>query len=447
MVDRFTSYLAKIWALRDTLKRMTPEQRAAYAAALSPQEREGWVFRARDAQLPPRELLTYWLCMAGRGFGKTHALSGAVHLAVQAGISRIGIIAPTAADVRDVIVEGVSGIRAQAPPGMLPHWEPSKRRLTWPNGAIATTFSGEEPESLRGPQFELVLVDEIGRMQAQQQIFDMMNFGLRLGDFPRAFFFTTPRKTPLIKKLVADEGKNTTITRGRTDENRDNLAATFIQQVYEVYAGTRLGLQELNGELLEDDDNLVFKSEWLLRDNVEHSMLQEIAVGVDPSGGGDEIGIVAAGRIDDHAHAVLADRTVKGSPAIWGREAVKLYDELEADSICVEVNYGGDMCEAVIKQAAKDMYNKGERTTEFVKVIKVTSSRGKVLRAEPVALLYEQGKVKHAAALDKLEAEMLKFTKDWKRDRDGSPNRLDAMVFALTKTSVRERKRVHVAVF
>jgi len=440
--DRLLTEIDKIWEIREALRDMSDEEAARLAEMLSDEASEDWCYLARDAQLPPRQWNDTWVINAGRGFGKTRVGSEVCHMAVEAGLRRLHIIAPTAADYRDVNIEGPSGLLATAPAGVKLEWEPSKRRVTWPNGAFALFFSGDEPEALRGPQCEFCWIDELARMRYQQMVYDMAVFGLRLGDRPRMLITTTPRPTQFFKKLIATPG--VLVSGGSTYDNAENLAASFLQKVKDLYEGTTLGQQELHGLMAEIESDL-FKMSWIGRNPIRYSDFKEIAVGVDPSGGGDEIGIVAAGCYRDGRSAVIADRTCKGTPEHWGREAVKLHDDFGADSIVAEGNYGGDMVLSVIRGAALNMYEKKERDSPMVKVKMVTASRGKVIRAEPVSLLYEQGKVDHAKNLQKLEAEMSSFTRDWDRAVDGSPNRLDAMVWALTKTSTTAKKILAVA--
>lgn len=409
-----------------------PDDRQTFADAF-PTATNVWALKAHPFQLPPLDLEDFWLFMGGRGAGKSEAVSQAAHMAVQAGVRRIHLIAPTAADVRDVMIEGPSGLIATAPPGFRPVWIESKRRVQWPNGARAITFSAEEPESLRGPQAELVVIDELGRMARQQAVFDMAILGMRIGPHPRMLIATTPRSTKTIRALVRMKGLS--MTTGTTFDNGAHLAPSFLAKVRELYEGTRLGLQELQGLLIQDSEADLFKEHWLVIDPAHDDRIAQVTVGVDPSGGADAIGIVAAGRLNDGSYAVLADRTCSGSPGHWGEEAVRLHDELDADDIVVEVNFGGQMAEEVVKQAAARMHEAGERPSRSIRVKTVTASRGKIMRAEPVSLLYEKGKVVHRPGLDLLEAEMLNFTRHWDRAKDGSPNRLDAMVWAISRLS------------
>lgn len=312
-----------------------------------------------------------------------------------------------------------------------PRWLIYKRRIEWPNGAVCVVFSGEEPEQLRGPEAELVVIDEIARMRHQAQVFDNAMLGLRLGDKPRILIATTPRPTPLMKKLIKLDGVK--IATGSTYDNAAHLSPSFLAKVRELYEGTRVGRQELQGAMLLDPENALFKDSWLIRDDVPADRIEQVTVGVDPSGGEDEVGIVVAALLTDNRYAILADRTVLGSPATWGDAVVKAHDDFDADDVVVETNFGGDMVAAVVKQAAQRAYDQGRRSTDMLRVKEVSASRGKVMRAEPCSLLYEKGRVLHRRGLDLLEAEMLSFSRDWSRDSDGSPNRLDAAIWALTR--------------
>lgn len=440
--DRFHDEAVKLREIRDIIRDLSDEEMLTMAEALGDAAEHDWRFLARDSQLPPLDWIDTWLITAGRGFGKTRVGSECCHLAVEAGIMRMHIIAPTAADYRDVNIEGPSGLLATAPHGVKLEWEPSKRRITWPNGAHAILFSGDEPESLRGPQCEFCWIDELARMRYQQMVYDMAVFGLRLGDRPRMLITTTPRPTQFMKKLYASKGVK--VTGGSTYENEDNLAASFLEKVRDAYEGTTLGQQELHGLMSEAEGDL-FKMDWIGREKFAVGDFVKLAVGVDPSGGGDEIGIVVAGERQNAKAGVLADRTCKGTPEKWGAEVVKAYDDFAADVVVVERNYGGDMAESVIRNAAAEVHRRGERDSAGIKIEMVTASRGKVIRAEPVSLLYEQGRVDHYPNMQKLEAEMSSFTKDWDREKDGSPNRLDALVWALTKTSTRAKKTLAIA--
>src|SRR6516164_9404746 len=283
--------------LRQDINEMTPEEVDELIRGLGDDAAEDWVFAARDAQLPPPDLSWCWLFLGGRGAGKSHSMTAAVHTAVRAGISRIHFIAPTTSDFHDVNIEGKSGIFATCGRDPRPRWVSSRRRLEWPNGAMCVFFSGEEPESLRGPQCELAVIDEIGRMRYQQAVFDNMMLGLRLGDRPRVLLATTPRTTPFMKKLVAMD--DIRITTGSTYDNAAHLSADFLKKVRELYEGTRLGRQELQGAMILDSQNALFKDDWLIHNDVPEDIIEQVTVGVDPSGGNDEVGIVASALLND----------------------------------------------------------------------------------------------------------------------------------------------------
>lgn len=379
---------------------------------------------------------------AGRGAGKTRSGAEWVRDQVKRGLGRIALIAPTSADARDVMVEGESGLlsvcweKDRLYSGDLigrPIYEPSKRQVIWENGAIAKLYSAEEPDRLRGPQHDGGWCDEITSWTKMEGTWDMYQFGLRLGDRPQTIITTTPKPSKFLKKLMAN--KSTVITTGSTYENQENLAPTFLQTVKEQYEGTRLGRQELYAEILDDVVGALWQQDDIdkTRINVgEEPDLKRLVIACDPSGGGDDIGIVAAGTGVDDRYYVLEDKTCGGSPAQWGRAVVRLHDEFNADRVVYERNYGGDMAEAVITTAAEKMHRDGLRDSSHIKTVAVNATRGKVIRAEPIAALYEQGRVSHTGTFKKLEDELISFTADWNRKKDGSPNRLDALVWALT---------------
>lgn len=434
MPDRFLTEIRRMHGLRERIRALSDSQRRDLIAEFSRKGQiQDWFIQARDAQLPPDDLDWCWLFLGGRGTGKSHSMSSAVHTAIRAGISRVHLIAPTTADFHDVNLEGPSGLLATCGRDPQPRWVSSKRRLEWPNGAVCVFFSGEEPDSLRGPQCELCVVDEIGRMRYQQSVFDMMMMGLRLGDKPRVLIATTPRTTPFMKKLVVmDKIK---ITTGSTYDNAEHLSVAFIDKIKELYEGTRLGRQELSGHMILDPMNALFKDDWIIRDDIEEKIIEQATVGVDPSGGGDEIGIVASALLNNGKFGVLADRSMSGSPAQWGDEVVRTHDEFDCDDVVVEVNFGGDMATEVVKQAAERAHQAGRRPQSHIKIKEVSASRGKAMRAEPISLLYEKGRVLHRNGLDQLEGEMMGFSREWDRAVDGSPNRLDAAIWGLTRLS------------
>ena len=391
-----------------------------------------WPYRARPEQLPPPGDWRVWLLLAGRGFGKTRTGGELVRARVAAHTARrIALVAPTAADARDVMVEGESGLLVIAPPTERPLYEPSKRRLTWPNGAVATLFSADEPERLRGPQHDFAWCDELAAWR-YPAAWDMLMFGLRLGDDPRAVVTTTPRPTKLIRALLADPKVVT--TRGATKENRANLAPAFLDQIVRRYQGTRLGRQELDAELLDDMPGGLWQRGIIEATRTSTvPQFSRVVVAIDPavsaSEHADETGIIAAGR-DSNGHGyVLADASGRYAPAEWARIAIAAYGARRADRIVAEINNGGDMVEATLRMIDPN-----------VPFSAVRAARGKVARAEPVAALYEQGRIHHIGAFAQLEDQMCSFTSDFDRTTAGySPDRVDALVWAFTELLVEPR--------
>jgi phage terminase large subunit-like protein len=366
-----------------------------------------------------------WLFLAGRGAGKTRAGAEWVRALVEEqGVKRIALVAPTAADARDVMVLGESGIVAVSPPWCRPLYEPSKRCLRWPNGAVATLYSAEEPDRLRGPQHEAAWADELCAWNKAQDCWDMLMFGLRLGSDPRVFVSTTPKPQPLLKALLATP--QCAVTRATTFDNKANLARPFIEEIASRYQGTRLGRQELDGELVEDVEGALWTRAMLeaVRTTVRPLTFKRIVIGLDPSGGGGSAqGIVVAALGPDGLYYVLQDASLTASPERWAERVVSVYDHHEADKIILERNYGGDLGLAVLERARRGL-----------PVSMVTASRGKHIRAEPIALLYEQGKVKHLGAFPELEDQLCAMRPDGYAGV-GSPDRLDALVWALTDLS------------
>ena len=370
--------------------------------------------------------------LGGRGAGKTRAGAEWVRAlvlsrSVEAGgaVERVALVGETIADVRDVMVHGQSGLLSlDWGSGATARWIGSKRTLELPNGAIAMAFSSEDPESLRGPQFSAAWCDELAKWRHPDATWDMLQFGLRLGLRPRQMVTTTPRPLPLLLRIMAEAG--TAMTKARTADNAGNLAPTFLTHVVARYAGTRLGRQELDAEFLEERSDALWKRGAIEACRVAVApALRRIVVAIDPpassGAAADQCGIVAAGIGTDGCGYVLADASEERlSPGRWAKRAVDLYHRLEADRIVAEVNQGGEMVEAVIRQA-----------DESVPVEQVRASRGKYLRAEPVAALYEQGRVKHVGSFPDLEDEMCDFALGG-LSSGRSPDRLDALVWALS---------------
>jgi predicted phage terminase large subunit-like protein len=328
------------------------------------------------------------------------------------------------------MVEGESGILAISPRHDRPEYEPSKRRLTWPNGAQASTYSADEPERLRGPQHDAAWCDEVAAWRYPEAWTQLM-LGLRLGLNPRAVVTTTPKPVQLIRELVARVGRDVVITRGRTLDNAANLAPAFLDTIIAQYQGTRIGRQELDGELLEDVPGALWQRFWLDRDRISQPPpLVRIVVGVDPAistgEGSDETGIVVAGSDQNGNGYVLEDYSGRLSPEEWARRAINLYKKYEADRIVAEQNQGGDMVENTLRMVDR-----------HIPIKLVHASRGKLLRAEPVSALYEQGKIHHVGSLPILEDQMCSLTSDFDRRVAGySPDRVDALVWALTELLV-----------
>jgi phage terminase large subunit-like protein len=389
-----------------------------------------WQAWGRKEQHPPEGDWRFWLILAGRGFGKTRAGAEWVKAQVEAGRGRIALVGPTAADVRDVMIEGESGLLNICAPGEQPIYQPSRRRLLWPSGAMAFLYSAQEPERLRGPQHDAAWADELAAWAQPQQVWGQLQFGLRLGPDPRCVVTTTPKPLPILRQLIADPTGR--VSRGSTYDNRDNVPAAFIGQIIQRYEGTRLGRQELHAELLIDAPGALWPYETILASRIAKAPdLSRVVVAVDPSGSdgddeGDAQGIVVAGLGVDGRGYVLADWTCRLSPQGWGRRAVEAFDAFAADRIVAERNFGGEMVRFTL-QAVR-------RTAP---VVLVNASRGKMVRAEPVSALYEQGRVSHVVpdlgdnALAALEAEMRHATSAGYVG-EGSPNRLDALVWALT---------------
>lgn len=436
------------------LASLPPEEREAWLAELSKEDRAAlkynWKFWARPEQLyPTGDHWNVWLALAGRGFGKTRLGSEAVRQ-MACGSTPLGkgqcgwiaLVAETSGDARDVLVEGESGILACHPKDFRPLYEPSKRRLTWPNGATATLYNAVEPDQLRGPQHDFAWCDEMAKWRYMEDTWDQLQFGLRLGRHPRAVVTTTPRPLPLIRRLVNDP--TTFVTKGRTADNHSNLAAPFLKAIEDKYGGTRLGRQELEGEVLEDIPGALWTRDALDRNRRPKAPeeMVRIVVAIDPAAtsgeNADETGIVAVGFTNDseegqHAY-VLADRSIRGTPDEWAKAAVSLYHELDADRIVAEANNGGEMVEAVIRAVDRN-----------VPLTLVRASRGKRVRAEPIAALYEQNRVHHVGRLDVLEDQMCLFSGETGRSAGDSPDRVDALVWAVSSLWERLTARRRVA--
>jgi phage terminase large subunit-like protein len=404
-----------------------------------------WPTYCRTNQRPPPEEAdapdwTVWLILGGRGSGKTRTGAEWVRGAAlghpgfcEPGAGRIALVGETYAAVRDVMVEGPSGILAvHRDRADRPVWTPSLRRLDWPNGAVAHAFSSEDPDALRGPQFDAAWADELAKWRHPTETWDMLQFGLRLGVRPREVVTTTPKPIPLLKRLLSEP--RVIVTRTKTGENTEHLAPAFLETVVGKYAGTRLGRQELDGELIEErEDGL-----WT-RDRIEAARaiaapdLVRVVVAVDPPASSGRraasCGIVVAGIDEGGVGYVLADASLaQAKPAEWAATAVASYRRWGADALVVEANQGGEMVVSVLREV-----------DPAVPVVTVHASRGKYLRAEPVSLLYQQGRVRHVGAFPELEDEMADFSVAG-LSSGRSPDRLDALVWALTHLMLTARE-------
>jgi phage terminase large subunit-like protein len=391
-----------------------------------------WNFWARPSQLEPDWEWDVWFLKSGRGSGKTRVGSEFINKATKT-IGRIHLIGRTSADVRDTMIEGESGILECSPPWWKPKYQPSKRKVTWPNGATALCFSADEPDLLRGPQCGAGWADEIASWRYAQETWDNFMFGLRLGDKPRAVATSTPRPIKLVKDLVARHMKDVHVTTESTYANIHNVAPSWATRIIGQYEGTRKGRQELGGEVLDDNPNALWARAMLDGTRVrEHPELQRVVVGVDPQSADvtsadletattAETGIVVGGihgrkgASDAHLY-VLDDMSVFGSPREWGEQAISAYHKYSADKIVAESNNGGAMVKFVIQSIDNS-----------VPVELVTASRGKRTRAEPISSIYEQKRAHHVGMFVELEDQMC----EWEPGED-SPDRMDALVWLAT---------------
>ncbi|WP_205965489.1 DNA-packaging protein [Pseudorhodobacter turbinis] len=397
-----------------------------------------WMFEfwALPHQLAPEGAWKSWVIMGGRGAGKTRAGAEWVRSMVEGSqpldvgrAQRVALVGESVDQVRDVMIFGDSGILACSPPDRRPKWEASRARLLWPNGATASVYSAHNPEKLRGPQFDAAWVDELAKWPNAQNTWDMLQFSLRLGDHPQQVVTTTPRNVEVLKAVL--KNPSTVSTHAPTQANRANLASSFLEEVERRYAGTSQGRQELEGILLEEADGAMWSLTQLERGRVERApALTRIVVAVDPPvtghAGSDECGILVVGAVTEGPPQtwrafVLEDASVKAaSPDTWARAAIAAKERYQADRVVAEVNQGGDMVESVLRQI-----------DPLVAYRAVRATRGKAVRAEPVAALYEQGRVSHLPNLGKLEDQMCLMTSTGFQGK-GSPDRVDALVWALT---------------
>lgn len=407
-----------------------------------------WIFEfwALPHQVPPAGAWKTWVVMGGRGAGKTRAGSEWVRSMVEGGTplaagraSRLALVAETVDQAREVMVMGDSGILACSPPDRRPEWVAGRKTLVWPNGAEAQVFSAHDPESLRGPQFDAAWADELAKWSKGREAWDQLQFALRLGRNPQQVVTTTPRNVDVLKAIL--KNPSTVITHAPTEANRAWLAESFLAEVQARYAGTSLGRQELEGVLVEEAEGALWTPAMITAAQAAPEVRpSRVVVAVDPpvtaTKASDECGIVVVGADLRGPPAawravVLADRSVKGaSPDGWARAALAALEEFGAERLVVEVNQGGDLVAQVVRQS-----------DPLAPIREVRAMRGKMLRAEPVAALYEQGRVAHVRGLQALEAQMMKMARTgW--EGSGSPDRLDALVWALTELMVDPTGRI-----
>ncbi len=428
-------------SLRDLLSGLNEADRGRFLDGLSPNALAAlpWLFEhwaLAGHQLPPEGDWTTWVILGGRGAGKTRAGAEWIRARVEGArpgdpgeCSRVALVAETLDQARDVMVFGESGILSSSPPDRRPEWQATRRRLLWPNGAEARIFSASDPESLRGPQFDCAWSDELAKWPKGQATWDMLQFGLRLGRHPRQLVTTTPRNNALLRAILEDE--ETVSTHAPTEANRMHLAKSFLETVRRRYAGSRLGRQELDGALLSDVEGALWS--WQMIEATRASRAPEptrIVVAVDPpvtaGEDADECGIIVAGVAQagppkDWVGEVIFDGSVKGAtPTAWAGRAIELFHRFKADRLIAEVNQGGELVSTVVRQIDPLIPFRGVRAT-----------RGKSARAEPVAALYEQGRIRHRGEFAALEAQMAAMSLAGFTGR-GSPDRVDALVWAFT---------------
>ena len=411
------------------LASLTPDQLAEVLDGLTAEQGRQLLydwrgFNARPDQIAPNGDWEIWLALAGRGWGKTETGAQWVRERVEAGARSIALVAETQKDLEEVMIARLLAIY---PPEKAPKVRYKPVRVTWPNGAVALGYNGTEPNQLRGPEFDTAWVDELAKYRYAQETWDMLQFALRgTAIEPRQIITTTPRPIELIKNIVAGKEGKVHITRGKTADNRTNLASSFLARIDKRYAGTRLGRQELSGEILGDLSGALWSlsnlDTYRLSDQPD---LRRIVVAVDPAvtntEDSDYHGIIVAGIAEDQRGIVLEDASIQGSPMDWAKRAISLYRSHEADAIVIEVNQGGDMVAHTLRTIDPN-----------VKIKEVRASRGKHVRAEPIAALYEQGRVAHVGAFPELEAQMTQMTTSG-YEGEGSPDRVDALVWAFTE--------------
>ena len=414
---------------RATLEKMKP----CFSTVATTEIEYQWPLWARPGQMEPDDPWRIWLLLAGRGFGKTRTGAEWVRARVESGASRrIALVARTPHEVRDIMIQGDSGILSVCPPWNTPVWESSKRRLTWPNGAMAFAFSSYEPDQLRGPQFDAAWCDELASWQYPRLTWDNLSFGLRLGAYPKCVVTTTPKPIELLRELTTRT--DVEITKGSSYDNSKNLPPGFLEAIAGRYEGTNTGLQEIHAQLLKEADGALWKREWIDDHRIETApdpeRIYQKVVAIDPAvtfdpKRSDETGIIVAaisddGRKSDHDkhYWVLEDASGVMTPDAWANRAVELFHKHEADFITGETNQGGALIETVLRHADGG---------QFIRFEGVHATQGKRARAEPVAAIYEQGRAHHVGEFDQLEDQMC----GWTPQSSDSPDRMDALVWAI----------------
>lgn len=424
-------------SLAQIVAELPEAERAEVLAGLDPEDLlYDWAFWGRPEQHEPEQTednpWSVWAIVAGRGHGKTRSGAEWVREKAKTPGVRIGLVARTSADVRDVVVEGESGIMNICPPSEKPHYSPANRRITWPNGSVATTFSGDVPDQLRGPQFHYTWCDELAAWNHVPGVdgataWDNAQIGTRLGDHPRLLVTTTPKRVPAMQDLLKREGRDVVVTKGSTLDNAGNLGKTYINFIFGMYKGTRMEQQELFGVMLDDVEGALWTDDLISRARVDAVPvgLPLKVIAVDPSVAEeptDECGIIVAGAnnvrsVNDRHAFILEDASVHGSPDVWANAVVAAWERWQCP-VVVEVNQGGSLVRRMIHAINPN-----------IKIIEVRAKQGKLLRAEPVVLKYDQGRVHHIGYLGTLESQQCSWVPGETRK---SPDRIDAMVYAVT---------------
>ena len=427
----------------EKLAQLDPASRADFLTSLDNDTALGLLrnwrgFHARPNQIEPEGDFDVWIMLAGRGFGKTR--SGAEWVREQVfdrNCMRIALIGETQKDLEEVMIEGQSGLLNVCHDNEISKYTKKPVQIHFSNGAIALGYNATQPDQLRGPSFHAAWGDELAKWRYGRETWDQLQFGLRLGDKPKCFITTTPRPIELVKAIVAGKEGKVVVTRGNTVDNSSNLAPRFIERIVDRYGGTRLGRQELEGEILADIPNSLWRQANIDKNRMSFDDLPDlirIVVGVDPAitntEDSNEHGIIVAGVSHDQQGYVLEDGSMGGSPEEWATHAIMLYDRHEADAIVIEINQGGDMVANTLRTIRNN-----------IPIIEVRATRGKHIRAEPISSLYAQDRIHHCGNFGALETQMTEMT-SFGFEGSGSPDRLDALVWAFTQLFPGMTKRI-----